>query len=355
MNIATTLAAIRRHESQDNYLATKTYPGGKVGVGAYQITKGDWSKWSAAAGVPGADWRSPEAQDRVAAHAVTHMMNRYGNPELVALAWYAGSNIADEVARAGIPIEESPFQDSIGYIHSFRQALDETPFIDDSTLPDIPQQASSAWLMPVAGENTWTDSFHYHRTAAQIAAGKSPVHEGIDIMAARGTPIVAPVAGEVVGAGYGDKGGHWVKIKGDDGIDYYFAHMDQSALVGSGTRVGQGFHLGFVGNSGNARDTKPHLHFTMHNSSDRQLLNPTAWLDGGGTASGQYRNYSHEDHVVEPARSSGLGFVDPFIETASNAVSGGTRIDYRTFNDDELNTERDADQIELGANPWSNE
>lgn len=349
MNIATTLAAIRHLESEDNYLATKTYPGNVVGLGAYQITRQDWEIWSSDAGIPGADWRSPEAQDRVAARAVANMHARYGDWELVALAWFGGSNIADEVARTRTPIDEIPFMTSREYVQNFRQIMSEIPQVPDSTLGNIPQPNGSGWLMPVAGENNWKASeYLYRRSAAQIAAGRSPVHEGIDIFAAKGTPIVAPVSGVVTGS-YSDVGGYWFKIKGDDGIEYYGAHMASELRVASGTRVSQGHHIGFVGNSGNASDTKPHLHFTMKHQSNRELINPAPYLGGAGTANGTYvQNVdSLGDIEDEIPMNNQAGYMTDFFGAMGNNIAGGDRGDYRTFTDEMLESERDPDNITL--------
>jgi hypothetical protein len=352
-SVATIMAAIKEVESGGDYQAIKHYGGGKTGRGAYQITGKNWDNWTRGAGIPGADWRSRSAQDRVAAFAISRMLARYGNPDLVSLAWYAGSMIADEVARARIPVDDMPFKDSLAYVTKVRGTLNKTPYIPDDDLPEMSTQGSH-WLMPVAGENSWSrGSFLYQRTDAQVAAGKTPVHQGIDIYAAKGTPIVSPVGGQVVGAGYSNAGGYWAKVKGDDGIDYYFAHMDQKALVSSGQRVGQGFHIGFVGASGNARGTQPHLHFTMHNSSDRGLLNPSSWLDGGGTASGALRTYDPAGAEIETPSGS-LGWMESFITNSSAAVTGGQdRVDYRTLGTEELERERDASEITLQGDPWS--
>ncbi|NIS14592.1 MAG: hypothetical protein GWN97_22475, partial [Thermoplasmata archaeon] len=69
------------------------------------------------------------------------------------------------------------------------------------------------WVFPVAGPNEWSrGSYGYRRTPSQVKAGKSPVHQGIDIFAERGTPVIAPVGGVVVSKGNGKIAGHYVKI-----------------------------------------------------------------------------------------------------------------------------------------------
>lgn len=87
------------------------------------------------------------------------------------------------------------------------------------------------------------------------------VHEGIDIFAPRGTPVVA-VAGGVAGTGTNPLGGNVVWLHAA-GRRYYYAHLDDWAISGT-SRVRAGDVLGYVGNSGNARTTAPHLHFGIY-------------------------------------------------------------------------------------------
>lgn len=89
-------------------------------------------------------------------------------------------------------------------------------------------------------------------------------HEGIDIFAARGTPVVAPVSGVVGAVKETGIGGKQVWLRDTErGWNLYFAHLD-SQTVNSLQRVNPGDTLGFVGNTGNARTTPPHLHFGIY-------------------------------------------------------------------------------------------
>jgi murein DD-endopeptidase MepM/ murein hydrolase activator NlpD len=83
---------------------------------------------------------------------------------------------------------------------------------------------------------------------------------GSDIFAPRGTPVVAMRGGTVSSAGTDGVGGNNVLIQGDDGLIYYYAHMDQAPMVEPGAKVAAGQQLGVVGDSGNAKGTGPHLH-----------------------------------------------------------------------------------------------
>jgi len=100
--------------------------------------------------------------------------------------------------------------------------------------------------------------------AARFGAGRTGhVHQGQDIVAAEGTPVVTPVAGAVHWRAYQASGaGHYVVVRGDDGRDYAFMHFqDGSVLVQKGQRVGAGQRLASVGDTGDSQGA--HLHFEI--------------------------------------------------------------------------------------------
>ena len=89
-------------------------------------------------------------------------------------------------------------------------------------------------------------------------------HEGIDIRAKRGTPVVAAKNGFITQAGTNNLGGKIVFLSAADSpYSLYYAHLD-SQLVSAGQRVIAGDTLGLVGNTGNAITTSPHLHFGIY-------------------------------------------------------------------------------------------
>lgn len=97
-------------------------------------------------------------------------------------------------------------------------------------------------------------------------------HEGVDIFAPKGTPVIAPTDGYISRVGVNTLGGKVVWMKDDKrGHSYYFAHLD-SQMVRPGMRVYQGHVLGLVGNTGNARYTPPHLHFGIYQSGSKDPL-----------------------------------------------------------------------------------
>jgi murein DD-endopeptidase MepM/ murein hydrolase activator NlpD len=89
-------------------------------------------------------------------------------------------------------------------------------------------------------------------------------HEGVDIFARRGTPVLSATDGVVTRVAEGGIGGRVVWVWDTDrGLRLYYAHLDQQ-LVTPGGLVKAGDVLGTVGNTGNARTTPPHLHFGIY-------------------------------------------------------------------------------------------
>ena len=90
-------------------------------------------------------------------------------------------------------------------------------------------------------------------------------HEGIDIFASRGTPVVAATEGIVARIGDNRLGGRSVWVYGPGRQRHYYAHLDRyEETLSAGDRVAAGDVLGYVGNSGNAQGTPPHLHYGIY-------------------------------------------------------------------------------------------
>jgi murein DD-endopeptidase MepM/ murein hydrolase activator NlpD len=88
-------------------------------------------------------------------------------------------------------------------------------------------------------------------------------HHGVDIFAPRGTPVIASAKGTVRSTRWNKLGGRVVWLRDELGRSLYYAHLD-SQVVRRGDLVNAGDTVGFVGNSGNARTTPPHLHFGVY-------------------------------------------------------------------------------------------
>lgn len=91
-------------------------------------------------------------------------------------------------------------------------------------------------------------------------------HEGFDIVAACGTPLVAVRSGKVLKTGYDPiLYGNYLLIHGEgEHRSYFYAHMPRPALVHRGERVYTGEPVGAVGETGNAISVGCHLHFEIH-------------------------------------------------------------------------------------------
>jgi murein DD-endopeptidase MepM/ murein hydrolase activator NlpD len=118
----------------------------------------------------------------------------------------------------------------------------------------VPTVSTNGKTCPVAGPVSFIDSWGYPRSG-----GRS--HEGVDMMADYGTPVVAIVSGTITYSGYGSSAGNWQILSGSDGNTYWYMHHQQNLVNGGGVRAGQ--QIATVGDTGNAVGT-PHLHFEFH-------------------------------------------------------------------------------------------
>ena len=91
------------------------------------------------------------------------------------------------------------------------------------------------------------------------------VHHALDILAPRGTAVVAAVDGSIRKLFNSGAGGITIyEFDGDEALVYYYAHLDRYADgIREGMRVRQGDVIGYVGTTGNAPESTPHLHFAI--------------------------------------------------------------------------------------------
>ena len=149
-------------------------------------------------------------------------------------------------------------------------------FILDKLLPSISQQTQSfvvaKWqqlsllqqelptedsLPSPLPEQPLTDTW-----GAARSQGRS--HEGIDIFAARGTPIQSTTQGIVRKVGENNLGGRVVVVVGPGGAGHYYAHLEGYADIMPDDWVNVGDIIGYVGDSGNAKGTPPHVHYGIY-------------------------------------------------------------------------------------------
>ena len=90
-------------------------------------------------------------------------------------------------------------------------------------------------------------------------------HHGDDIFAPLGAPLLACADGTVFSVGWNDVGGNRLWLRDSQGNEFYYAHLSAfSPLAKNGRHVKAGEVVGFVGNTGDAQGTPPHLHFEVH-------------------------------------------------------------------------------------------
>ena len=149
-------------------------------------------------------------------------------------------------------------------------------FIFDKLLPTISQQTQSfvmaKWQQlsllqqPLPAENSLPNPLPKQHLTDTWGAARSQgrSHEGIDIFAKRGTPIQATTQGIVSKVGEDALGGRVVMIIGPGGAGHYYAHLEDYADISPNEWVNTGDIIGYVGDSGNAKGTPPHVHYGVY-------------------------------------------------------------------------------------------
>ena len=132
---------------------------------------------------------------------------------------------------------------------------DTTTTTGDTTTTTVPPAPSGGMACPVDGAVSFTDTW-----GAPRSGGRS--HKGVDMMAARGTPIVAIETGSISRTSNSSLGGITLYLRGDSGDVYYYAHLDSYADgIAKGVAVTAGQLIAYNGSTGNASYSAPHLHF----------------------------------------------------------------------------------------------
>ena len=131
-------------------------------------------------------------------------------------------------------------------------------------------------------------------------------HHGIDIFAPRHTPVLAAADGFVTSVGTNRLGGNvvWV-FDPERGQSHYYAHLEKQA-VSAGERVAAGDVVGYVGNTGNARTTPPHLHFGIYSRGEGPL-DPLPFVAAadhtGATERGAAENTENTEKTDKPKKT----------------------------------------------------
>ena len=127
----------------------------------------------------------------------------------------------------------------------------------------------SSWLVPCSYKMI-TSPFGFRESPT---TGASTYHQGVDLSASAGTPIVASRGGTVTVASYSNAAGYYVTINHGDGFSSIYMHMT-NYIVSSGQKVNQGQTIGYVGKTGIA--TGNHLHFGI--ATGGSYVNPCNYV-----------------------------------------------------------------------------
>ncbi len=196
-------------------------------------------------------------------------------------------------------------------------------------------------IFPVIGPVTYYDDFGNPRD------GGARTHEGNDLFAKKMTPLVAAVDGTIINVNYPEESwGMAVTIRDKEGFTYHYIHMNNdnpgtddgkgdgvhayAVEVMEGNKVVKGQLIGYLGDSGNAETTPPHLHFEIR-QPDRQAFSPYQSLQNATKITASVPAPKQDDEILPYEEFSGganiasgnLDKDDDTIELVTGAGPGG--------------------------------
>lgn len=137
------------------------------------------------------------------------------------------------------------------------ETSEETTTTVAATTTTTPPPPSGGGACPVAGAVSFSDTWGAPRSGGRR-------HQGVDMIAARGTPIVAIYSGTIKRISTSTLGGKSIWLRAANGDEFYYAHLDGYGDISVGQSVTEGYVVGYNGSTGNAPDWLPHLHFEFH-------------------------------------------------------------------------------------------
>ncbi len=237
---------------------------------------------------------------------------RLGDPSLTDAefaeldAKLAGFDVVEEASQAEIHRLQAKFTEAVAALKKIKEQQEAAAFGTGL--------AGGGYVFPVAGEASFSDDFGVPRTTMW--------HHGNDIFAARGTPLVAVADGTLFNVGWNDVGGNRLWLRDSSGNEFYYAHLAEfSPLAHDRAQVSAGEVIGFVGDTGDADGTSPHLHFEIHPPELQGLgydgvIDPYPYLSAwrAGVAAGGQQSFD--------------GWVFPVGGGAANVSTAHTHHDY---------------------------
>ncbi len=185
-----------------------------------------------------------------------------GGPSGEESGWYdtdeeARTKFLADLSTVSAPVLRKNFIDTKDSFSEILEAFEK----EQQRLLSIPS------INPVACPDSWISSrFGYRKDPIN---GKRSFHEGLDIVAPRRTPVIAPAEGIVTFAGWHEGLGRAVIIRHGYGYETVYGHNDK-LMVKKGDSVKRGDIVSLLGSSG--RSTGPHLHYEVHLAG--KLVNP---------------------------------------------------------------------------------
>jgi murein DD-endopeptidase MepM/ murein hydrolase activator NlpD len=190
--------------------------------------------------------------------------------EVVRVA-YASARVADAVRDASAPAQGAATNKP-----SARKTLTKKQRAHRALLKRHKKEADAlfaakGYAFPVAGRHSFTNDWGAPRQ-------DTGTHEGNDVFAQSGTPVLAVADGRLYRVGTRKVPGNRVWLRDHDGHRFFYAHLsDFAAAAYNGADVHAGEVIGFVGSTGDAEQTPPHLHFEVH-LGDGDPINPFRFL-----------------------------------------------------------------------------
>src|ERR1051325_5232803 len=208
----------------------------------------------------------PSAVSAWNASAVTHDVHlRRGQKYVVAVP--AGAHVFRDVFRkpgtSSMQVASAPADGTLLEVETPADGdylLRVHPALDNGGAVDVSQHVEASLALPVEGAKASSIQSGF----GAPRDGGARMHQGVDIFAPRGTPVLAAADGLVTSVGVNGLGGNVVwQFRPMRGESLYYAHLD-TQLVKAGSYVSRGDVLGTVGNTGNARGGPTHLHFGIY-------------------------------------------------------------------------------------------
>jgi murein DD-endopeptidase MepM/ murein hydrolase activator NlpD len=230
-----------------------------------QVSPENWQAYAPKLGFdPARDATNPRAQILVGAYILKGYLpssvdwnGNWKEATLKGLTWYAGYRTAGEVDRAAMERCRREYASKVWpYAETFKSA-------------------PAAWPVPGYYEISSPFGWRIHPIT-----GARTFHDGIDIPAPEGTPVVSVSGGIAYATPESQSGGYGNLVVVKDALyEYYYAHLSSFSVV-SGAMIKPGDPVGAVGSTGVS--TGPHLHFGVKPLDGQQFIDPLSLLKGAG-------------------------------------------------------------------------